>query len=220
MSPAGKIRVAVLVSGRGSNMLALADAAAEAGYPAEIAAVIADKADAGGLDAARQRGITAIAVPRKDFSDKAAHEAAVAAAIDDAGADLVCLAGYMRLLSADFVERYEGRILNIHPSLLPLFPGLDTHQRALDAGVRLHGCTVHFVDEGMDQGAIIAQAAVPVLPTDTPETLSARVLAAEHRLYRHALALVATGAVKLEGGRAVYRARPKSDEKILIAPSA
>jgi phosphoribosylglycinamide formyltransferase-1 len=192
-TPLPRKRVAVLLSGRGSNMVALLDATRSSDYPAEIVAVLSDKSDAGGLAIARGRGLAAVAVQRGDFPSKAAHEAALIEAIEEHAPDLICLAGYMRLLSADFVRRYAGRILNIHPSLLPLFPGLETHQRAIDAGVRLHGCTVHFVDEGMDEGAIVAQAAVPVLPDDTAATLSTRVLAAEHRLYPQALALVASG---------------------------
>ncbi len=191
-TPSPRKRVVVLLSGRGSNMIALLDAAKASDYPADIVAVLSDKDDAGGLTIARERGLAAEAVTRTGFASKAAHEAALIEAIEAQAPDLICLAGYMRLLSADFVRRYAGRILNIHPSLLPLFPGLDTHQRAVDAGVRLHGCTVHFVDEGMDEGAIVAQAAVPVLPNDTAATLSARVLTAEHRLYPQALALVAS----------------------------
>ena len=139
----------------------------------------------------------AVAVPRKAHPDKAAHEAALVADIDRLAPDIVCLAGYMRLLTGDFIRRYRGRIINIHPSLLPLFPGLDTHRRAIEAGMRVHGCTVHFVTEAMDEGPIIAQAAVPLLPGDTPDDLAARVLEAEHRLYPQALAMLARGDVAM-----------------------
>lgn len=198
-------RVVVLISGRGSNMTALADAAADSDFPGAIVGVMADRTDAGGLDAARSRGIPARAIPREAFAGKAAHEAAMIEAIEAARPDVVCLAGYMRLLSKEFTERFAGRMINIHPSLLPLFPGLDTHARAIGAGVRLHGATVHFVTFEMDAGPIIAQAAVPVETGDTPETLAARVLAAEHRLYPQALAMVLLGDVAMAGGRAVFR---------------
>ncbi|GGD13243.1 phosphoribosylglycinamide formyltransferase [Aureimonas glaciei] len=197
-------RVAVLISGRGSNMAALVEAAKAPGYPGAIVAVIADRADAAGLETARAEGIDAVAVPRKGYPDKAAHEAAVIAAIEASGADIVCLAGYMRLLSADFVDRFKGRMINIHPSLLPLFPGLETHRRAIEAGVRIHGATVHFVTFEMDGGPIIAQAAVPVETGDTPDSLSARVLQAEHALYPRALAMVLRGAVRMSGEKAVF----------------
>lgn len=204
MSAARK-RVAVLISGRGSNMEALIQAAAGDDFPAGIVGVVSDKAKASGLDTARRYGVAAVAVPRKGYSDKSAHEAAVRAEIDRFAPDIICLAGYMRLLSADFIRRYRGRVINIHPSLLPLFPGLDTHRRAIEAGMRVHGCTVHFVTEGMDEGPIIAQAAVPLLPHDTPDDLAARVLVAEHRLYPAALAMLAAGAVYMdETGRSVF----------------
>lgn len=180
-------------------MAALISASMDAGYPARIAAVISDRADAKGLDIARQFSIPAIAVPRKDFATRTAHEEAVLAAISGSGARIVALAGYMRLLSADFIHVWRGRMINIHPSLLPSFPGLDTHARALAAGCRIHGCTVHFVTEGMDEGPIIAQAAVPVASEDSAETLAARVLQAEHRIYPKVLALLAAGLVRMTG---------------------
>lgn len=199
-----KKRVAVVISGRGSNMRALVEAAAERDYPAEIVAVISDKAEARGLEFARRAGIEALAITRDEHADKAAHEAAVEQALTEAGAEFVCLAGYMRLLSAEFVRRWEGRLVNIHPSLLPLFKGLAPHRQALEAGVRLHGCTVHFVTPETDSGPIIAQAAVPVAAGDTEAALSERVLKAEHRLYVLALRLLAEGKVRMEGGRAVF----------------
>ncbi|WP_077961735.1 phosphoribosylglycinamide formyltransferase [Ensifer adhaerens] len=201
--PTGRKRVVVFISGGGSNMLALAKAAAEPDFPAEIVAVIADKADAGGLAKAAALGIPTRAFLRKDFDGKDAHEAAILAELDRLSPDIICLAGYMRLLSATFIQRHEGRILNIHPSLLPLFPGLHTHQRAIEAGMKVAGCTVHFVTEGMDEGPIVAQAVVPVVPGDTADSLAARVLTVEHRTYPMALRLMAEGKVRMEGSRAV-----------------
>ncbi|PSH68035.1 phosphoribosylglycinamide formyltransferase [Phyllobacterium brassicacearum] len=199
-----KKRVAVLISGRGSNMSALIEAAKNADFPAEIVAVIANKSDAGGLDAARAQGIQAYAIPNRDYASKQQHETAVSEALHAAKADIVCLAGYMRLLSPEFVREWEGKMLNIHPSLLPLFRGLHTHDQALEAGVRVHGCTVHFVTAGMDEGPIIAQTAVPVKTGDTADSLTERVLSVEHETYARALALVATGKAKMENGRTVF----------------
>ncbi|MBB3949497.1 phosphoribosylglycinamide formyltransferase [Aureimonas jatrophae] len=199
----GRKRVAVLISGRGSNMQALIEAAVDPSYPAEIVAVLSNRPDAGGLATAAAQGIGTAAVDHRGFASREAHEEALVAAIERFRPDIVCLAGYMRLLTADFTDRYAGRMINIHPSLLPLFPGLHTHERALDAGMRVHGCTVHFVTAGMDEGPIIAQAAIAIEAGDTPDQLATRLLAAEHRLYPHALALVATGAVRWVEGRAV-----------------
>ncbi|KRD56567.1 MULTISPECIES: phosphoribosylglycinamide formyltransferase [Sinorhizobium/Ensifer group] len=215
----GKKRVVVFISGGGSNMLALAKAAAEPGFPAEIVAVIADKADAGGLVKAAALGIATRSFLRKDFDSKDAHEAAILAELDRLSPDIICLAGYMRLLSATFIQRHQGRILNIHPSLLPLFPGLHTHQRAIDAGMKVAGCTVHFVTEGMDEGPILAQAVVPVLPGDTSESLAARVLTVEHRTYPMALRLMAEGKVRMEDGRAVSHSAAEATAT-LISPAA
>jgi phosphoribosylglycinamide formyltransferase-1 len=196
-------RAVVFISGGGSNMMALVQAAKAEDYPAEIVGVISDKADAGGLAKAAAEGIATFAFVRKDYASKDAHEAAILAALDELSPDIICLAGYMRLLSGAFIQRHEGRIINIHPSLLPLFPGLHTHQRALDAGMRIAGCTVHFVTEGMDEGPVIGQAAVPVLAGDTADALAGRVLTIEHQLYPQALRLFAEGKVKMEGGKAV-----------------
>lgn len=200
-------------------MLALADACAAPDFPAEIVAVITDKISAGGLAKAEARGIKTFVFERKQFAGKAEHEAAILAALDEVKPDILCLAGYMRLFSGAFISRYEGRILNIHPALLPLFPGLHTHQRALDAGVKIAGCTVHFVTEGMDEGPIVAQGAVPVLAGDTAETLAARILTVEHKLYPLALKLLAEGKVRMEGGRAVFSDLPASDEARLFSPA-
>jgi len=191
---AGLIRVAVLISGRGSNMAALLEAASAPGYPAEVALVLSNRPDAAGLDHARARGIEALCIDHRPHGrDRAAHEAAIHAALQARGIGLLCLAGYMRLLTPFLVGAWAGRMLNVHPSLLPAFPGLDTHARALAAGCKLHGCTVHLVTEVMDEGPILAQAAVPVLANDTPDTLAARVLVQEHRLYPQALRLLAAG---------------------------
>lgn len=191
MTPA---RVAVLISGRGSNLGALLDAAETPGYPAEIALVLSNRPDAAGIEMAAQRGVAAHCIDHRRFArDRAAHESAIHAVLLEHGIALVCLAGYMRLLTPFLVGAWAGRMLNVHPSLLPAFPGLDTHARALAAGVKLHGCTVHLVTEQTDAGPILAQAAVPVLPGDTEATLAARVLAQEHRIYPEALRLHAAG---------------------------
>ena len=182
-------RVAVLASGRGSNLAALIGAAGAAGFPARVVLALSNQPDAPALAHAREAGIAAVAIGHRAFGcDREGHERAVDAALAEHGAELVCLAGYMRLLTPWLVERWAGRMLNVHPSLLPAFPGLHTHERALAAGCRLHGCTVHLVTAAMDQGPILAQAAVPVLPGDTAETLAARVLVQEHRIYPAALA--------------------------------
>ena len=199
MSASGpRKRVAVLISGRGSNMQALAAAARSPDYPAEIAAVVANRPDAAGLAWAADQGIATIALDHKAFADRAAFDDHLHAALVAANIELIALAGFMRILTPAFVARWQGRMINIHPSLLPLFPGLDTHARALAAGVKIAGCTVHFVTAEMDVGPIIAQAAVPVVANDTADSLAARVLAAEHRIYPQALAWVAAGAVAFE----------------------
>lgn len=200
---AARKRVVVFISGGGSNMLALVKAAAEPDFPADIIAVISDKSDAGGLAKAAALGIATFSFVRKDYDSKDAHEAAILSTLKTLSPDIICLAGYMRLLTATFINAYDGRIINIHPSLLPLFPGLHTHQRAIDAGMTEAGCTVHFVTEGMDEGPVILQAKVPVLPGDTADDLSARVLVEEHKSYPAALRLVAEGKVRMDGSKAV-----------------
>ena len=183
-----RVKVGVLISGRGSNMLALAHAARAPGYPAEICVVISNKPDAPGLALARDLGLAAVCVDQRAFvRDRPAHERAIDDTLLSHGADMVCLAGYMRVLSPLLVGRWPGRMLNIHPSLLPAFPGLDTHARALAAGVAEHGCSVHLVTDGVDEGPVLAQARVPVLPGDDEGSLAARVLTAEHLLYPAAL---------------------------------
>ncbi len=186
-------RVVIFISGGGSNMEALIRAAQAADFPAEIVAVFSDKAEAGGLARAQGAGVATQVFKRKDYASKDEHEDAILEALAALQPDIICLAGYMRLLSSRFIAPYEGRILNIHPSLLPLFPGLHTHQRALDAGMKVAGCTVHLVTEGMDEGPILAQAAVPVRAGDDAETLAARVLKAEHQLYAATLRKFAAG---------------------------
>ena len=184
-----RTRVAVLASGRGSNMTALLDAARDPAFPAEVALVLSNNPDAPALRTAARAGIAVRAVDHRPYrGDREAHERAIDAALQEAGIGCVCLAGYMRLLTPWLTRRWNGRMLNIHPSLLPAHPGLHTHERVLEAGDARHGCTVHLVTEEMDEGPILGQAAVPVLPGDTPDILAARVLAEEHRLYPAVLA--------------------------------
>jgi phosphoribosylglycinamide formyltransferase 1 len=188
-------RAAVLISGRGSNLAALLAAARDPDYPAEIALVISNRPQALGLNHAEAGGVPSLVIDHRTYEgDRAAHERAIDAALREAAIELVCLAGYMRLLTPFLVDAWAGRMLNVHPSLLPAFPGLNTHTRALAAGVKLHGCTVHLVTADTDEGPMLAQAAVPVLPGDTPDTLAARVLAQEHVIYPLALRLQAGGA--------------------------
>lgn len=199
-----KRKVGILISGRGSNMQALLAAAAAPDYPAEVALVLSNVADAPGLALAAAAGVATAAIPHKPFGrDRAAHEAALIERLEAARAEYICLAGYMRVLTPLFVRHYAGRMLNIHPSLLPGLEGVDTHARAIAAGARLHGCTVHLVTEELDAGPILAQAAVPVLPGDTPDTLAARVLVQEHRLYPAALAALISGAPRWAAETAV-----------------
>jgi phosphoribosylglycinamide formyltransferase-1 len=189
-----KRRTAILISGRGSNMEALIEAARDPAYPADICLVLSNRPEARGLETARAAGIRAEAIDHRLYGrDRAAHEAAIDAALRSADIEIACLAGYMRLLTPFLVGAWQGRMLNIHPSLLPCFPGLHTHARALEAGVKLHGCTVHLVTAEMDSGPILAQAAVPVLAEDTEDDLAERVLRQEHAIYPAALAAVAAG---------------------------
>ena len=183
-----RARVGILISGRGSNMSALIAAAKASDYPAEIVCVIANRPDAAGVGIAAAEGISAQVIDHKAFDSKTDFEAALAAALDAYGVEIIALAGFLRVLSSDFIARYPGRILNIHPSLLPDFKGLDTHERALAAGVKEHGCSVHIVNAELDDGPVLMQAMVPVLEGDTPRKLAARVLEAEHRIYPAALA--------------------------------
>jgi phosphoribosylglycinamide formyltransferase 1 len=195
-----KRRVAILISGRGSNMAALIEAARAKDFPAEIVVVISNRADAGGIEKATALGVPAVTIESQPFGkDRAAFEAVLQAALDQHKIDLICLGGFMRLLTAEFVQRWYGRMLNIHPSLLPSFPGLDPQAQALRAGVKISGATVHFVIPQTDAGPILMQGAVAVRDDDTPETLGQRILAIEHRIYPDALRMVAGGQVRLEG---------------------
>lgn len=212
-------RVAILISGRGSNMSALIAAARQPDYPAEIVLVISNRHDAAGLAAARAAGVTTTVVDHTVHGkDRLAFEGTLQAALAQHDIALICLAGFMRLLSADFVTQWQGRIINIHPALLPTFKGLDTHRRALEAGVKIHGATVHFVVPEMDSGPIVAQAAVPVHEDDTEQSLGARVLAVEHRVYPLALKLVAAGQVTIERARCRITDAPPP-EAALVVPS-
>jgi phosphoribosylglycinamide formyltransferase-1 len=210
-----KKRIAILISGRGSNMMALIEAARAPGYPAEIALVVSNRPQAPGLERARAAGLEALAIDHKSFATREAFDAAVDAALREAGIDLVCQAGFMRIQSTAFATGWLGRQINIHPSLLPSFKGLHPQQQALDAGVRIAGCTVHFVTPELDAGPIIAQAAVPVLPGDTAATLADRILTAEHKLYPLALRLVASGE---DGGRVLLQGGVNQPD-CLMSPS-
>ncbi len=201
----GRLRVGVLVSGRGSNLQALLDAAARPGYPARVVLVVSDRERAQALARARARSVAAVWLNQKDFGDRAAYDAALGGLLDEHRVGLVCLAGFMRILTAGFVHAFAGRILNIHPSLLPAFPGLHAPRQALDYGVKVAGATVHFVDEGVDSGPIILQSSVPVEPDDTEESLSDRILAVEHRIYPEAVRLFAEGRLTIAGRRVVGR---------------
>jgi phosphoribosylglycinamide formyltransferase-1 len=213
-----KRRVAILISGRGSNMAALIDAAKAADFPAEIAAVISNRADAPGLEKAAASGIKTRVIESKPFGkDRAGFEAVLQQVLDEEKVELICLGGFMRLFTAEFVRRWYGKMLNIHPSLLPSFPGLDPHGQALRAGVKLSGATVHFVIPETDAGPIVMQGAVAVADDDTAETLSQRILGIEHRIYPEALRLLASGKLRLDGGLCRVEGSTKRDGT-LISP--
>jgi len=214
-----KRRVAILISGRGSNMAALIKAAKAKDFPAEIVLVISNRADAGGLVTARESAVAALAIESKPFGkDRAGFEAHLQAVLDQHKVDLICLGGFMRLLSAEFVQRWYGRMLNIHPSLLPSFPGLEPQAQALRAGVKVSGATVHFVIPQTDAGPIVMQGVVSVDDGDTPETLAARILIVEHLIYPEALKRLAAGAIRLEGD-VCKTARSDAGSDVLIAPA-
>jgi phosphoribosylglycinamide formyltransferase 1 len=213
-----RLKVAVLISGRGSNLAALIEACAAKDFPAEIRLVLSNRADAAGLAHAIRAGIASRVIAHRDYVSRAAFDAALHEALREAGIELVCLAGFMRLLGPEFVTRWQDRLINIHPSLLPAFRGLDTHARALAAGVRFAGCTVHFVRPEMDDGPIIVQAAVPVLPGDDAERLAARVLDAEHQAYPLALGLIARGLVCVVGDRAEISGAASGPPTVLNPP--
>ncbi|HEX4869290.1 MAG TPA: phosphoribosylglycinamide formyltransferase [Moraxellaceae bacterium] len=202
------LKIAVLISGSGSNLQALIDAIARGEIAGRIAGVLSNRADAYGLVRAQRAGIPTAVVAHGEFPDRAAFDAALAQRIDAWAADVVVLAGFMRILTPAFVSRYEGRLLNIHPSLLPKYKGLHTHRRALEAGDAEHGCSVHFVTAELDGGPVVAQARVPVLPDDTEETLTGRVHAAEHRLYPRVLGWLASGDLEYRGGQLRFRGQP------------
>ncbi len=213
-----KKRVAILISGRGSNMMSLVEAARDEAYPAEIVAVISNRPDAEGLAWAAAQGIKTVAIDHEDYATRNAFEARLHGALMDHATDLICCAGFMRMLTGGFIDRWRNRQLNIHPSLLPAFAGLNTHRRAIEEGVRVAGCTVHFMRLEMDTGPIIAQAAVPVLAGDSEQTLAARVLAAEHRLYPHALRLVTSGAIRVNGDDLDHGGEPTGSGGVLFSP--
>lgn len=209
--------IVILISGRGSNMEALIAARDAGNLPVNIAAVISNRPDAAGLETAAKAGITAHYIDHKAFAGREAFDAALAECIDSFSPDLVVLAGFMRILTEGFVRHYEGRLMNIHPSLLPSFPGLHTHQRALEEGVRIHGCTVHFVTPTLDHGPVIIQAAVPVLDGDTESTLAARILVQEHKIYPQAVRWFAEDRLTLDNGR-VRVAAAQADNAALLSP--
>jgi phosphoribosylglycinamide formyltransferase-1 len=213
-----KKRVGILISGRGSNMEALIEAARDPGYPAEIVCVISNRPEAAGLKKAEAEGLPARIIDHKSFASREAFEEALDADLKSFGVELVACAGFMRLMTPGFVSRWHDRMLNIHPSLLPAFPGLDTHAQALALGVKITGCTVHIVRPEMDSGPIIAQAAVPVCNGDTPESLATRVLTAEHRLYPYALALLASGRITVTDERVEGPQVPVNQDKVLYWP--
>jgi len=213
-----KRRVAILISGRGSNMAALIQAAAAEDFPAQIVVVVSNRADAGGLETAKASGVPTVTIESKPFGkDRAAFEAVLQSALERHRVDLICLGGFMRLFTAEFVQRWYGRMLNIHPSLLPSFPGLDPQGQALRAGVKISGATVHFVIPETDAGPILMQGAVAVRDDDTPDTLGARILAIEHRIYPEALRLLAGGQIRLEGD--ICKTGSASPGDVLISPT-
>ena len=212
------LKVGILISGRGSNMQALIEAATGGRAPAEIALVLSNRPDAGGLAAAEAAGIATAVIRHGDFNSREAFDEALHARLIEAGVELVCLAGFMRLLSAGFVNKWHNRLINIHPSLLPAFKGLDVHERAIEAGVRITGCTVHYVRAEMDTGPIIAQAAVPILADDTGDTLAARILAQEHVIYPLALRLIAEGRVRVVNERVLVNGTT-ADPGVLVSPA-
>ena len=212
-----RLRVAILISGRGSNMAALIEAAKDRSFPAEIVLVLSNRPDAAGLSIARAAGIATVVVDHTTYGkDRVAFDGAMQALLEQNRIELLCLAGFMRLLTDGFVNQWQGRMINIHPALLPAFKGLDTHKRAIEAGAKLHGATVHFVVPEMDAGPIIMQGAVAVRTDDSEQTLAARVLAVEHRIYPLALKLVAEGRVQIVDGRCLVDGRPVPDAAQLV----
>lgn len=211
-------KIAILISGRGSNMASLLQLRDDSSFQGNFALVLSNRPDAKGLEVAAQAGINTVALDHKSFPDRESFDKAMNDVLKSHSIDLVILAGFMRILSPWFVQQWHGRLINIHPSLLPLFRGVDTHQRALEEGVRIHGCTVHFVVPELDAGPIIAQAVVPVLPTDDAETLSERVLRQEHILYPAAVKMLCAGDVTLKNGKSVYQEQAWRGETALVSP--
>lgn len=217
-NPVIPLPVGVLISGSGSNLQALIDGCAAGSLPARIALVISNKPGVKGLERAAAAGIPTLVVNHREYPDRESFDQVLMAALDQAGVELVCLAGFMRVLTPGFVRHYQGRLINIHPALLPAFPGLHVQQQALDAGVRFSGATVHFVDEGVDTGPIIVQAVVPILPGDDAATLAARILQQEHRIYPWAVRLFAQGRLRLEGRKVVVAEAGGDGGAVLINP--
>jgi phosphoribosylglycinamide formyltransferase 1 len=215
-----KLKVGVLVSGNGSNLQAIIDACQRGEVPAEVVSVITNRATAFGLERARKAGIAAVHLDHREFAGREAYDAAVVAELQRQGVELVALAGFMRIITRVLLDAFPQRVMNIHPALLPSFPGLDAQQQALDHGVKVTGCTVHFVDEGTDTGPIIIQAVVPVLPDDSVETLSRRILCQEHRSYPQAIRFYAEGRLTVEGRRVNISGEHVSSDVSLINPSA
>jgi phosphoribosylglycinamide formyltransferase-1 len=213
-----RLKTAALISGRGSNLEALLRACAEKDFPAAIALVLSNRADAGGLEHAARAGIASAVIPHRDYPSREAFETALTGTLEAAGIELICLAGFMRLLTASFVDRWRDRMINIHPSLLPAFPGLDTHRRALQAGVKLHGATVHVVTPKLDDGPIVVQGAVPVLADDTEDTLAARVLRVEHRIYPQAVRWFLEDRIDFTAGHVVRVRRAGAADDWIAAP--
>ncbi|EFL90573.1 phosphoribosylglycinamide formyltransferase [Ahrensia sp. R2A130] len=211
-----KLKVAVLISGRGSNMGSLARACMDPDFPAEIVLVLSNRPNVLGLELAREHDLPIRVVDHTAYPDREAHEEAICAAMTEAGAELVCMAGYMRIVGQTLLGKWRGKVVNIHPSLLPSFRGVDTHERAIDAGVRVHGCTVHYVSPELDAGPIIAQAVVPLHPNDDAETLSTRVLDMEHKLYPHAVRLIAEKMVRWSGDEAVEDRKVTIDDVLML----
>ncbi|NVJ69564.1 MAG: phosphoribosylglycinamide formyltransferase [Alphaproteobacteria bacterium] len=210
-----KLRLGVMISGSGTNLQALIDACAAADYPAQIQVVISNRPDVRGLDRAAQADLTAITIDHKDFDDKESFEDAVHQCLSDHDVELVCLAGFMRLLTSTFVNRWRDRLINIHPSLLPSYKGLHTHARALEDGVRFHGCTIHYVRPEMDNGPIIMQAAIPIATDETEESLIAKTLTYEHKMYPAAVKLIAEGKVRASGNKVAFKDTDMGDEGII-----
>lgn len=218
MSTAKRLDIAVLISGRGSNLQSLIDACADPKFPARIVCVVSNRADAYGLKRAEAADIPTHVIEHKAYPDRAAFENVLDETLRSHNPGLICLAGFMRILTGEFVNRWRDRMINIHPSLLPAFKGLHTHERSIEAGIRISGCTVHFVRAEMDDGPIVIQAAVPVAPEDTAESLAARILASEHKIYPEAIRLIALSRVRVSGARVVIDPMTPSEETLINPP--